>query len=69
MVDEKLKEVWNQIDREWTGSKAFKQLHKITPIPKKYVKSLLEKQAFCQVRAPPPKEIKKTHHGVTKPNE
>ena len=39
MTDEKLKEVFNQPDHLWMGSKTIRELHKITSIPKKDVKS------------------------------
>ena len=52
-----------------TGGKAIKELHKITSMPKKDIKSWLAKQALWQVHIPPPKEIHHPHYDVTKPNE
>ena len=38
----------------WTGGKAIKELHKITSMSKKDIKSWLAKQALWQVHIPPP---------------
>ena len=57
MVDEKLNEAYYQSDHLWTGGKAIRELHKITPIPKKDVKPLLAKQGLWKVTIPPPKDI------------
>ena len=67
--EEKLSQAYYQPDRLWTGNKAIKWLHKITSMPKKYIKSWLAKQALWQVHIPPPKEINHPHYDVTKPNE
>ena len=67
--EEKLYQAYYQSDRLWTGNKAIKELHKITPMSKKDIKSLLTKQAIWQVHIPPPKEINHPHCDVTKPNE
>ena len=53
----------------WTGGKAIKELHKITSMSKKDIKSWLAKQALWQVHIPPPKEIHHPHYDVTRPNE
>ena len=69
MTDEgKLCQVYYQPDRLWTGKKAIKELHKITSMSKKDIKSWLAKQALWQVHIPPPKEINHPHFDVTKPN-
>ena len=47
----------------------MKELHKITSMSKKDIKSWLAKQALWQVHIPPPKEIHHPHYDVTKPNE
>ena len=60
MTDEKkLYQAYCDPDRLWTGSKAMKELHKNTSMPKNVIKSWLTKQALWQVHIPPPKEI---HH-------
>ena len=70
MTDEKkLYGVCYQPDRLWTGGKAIKELHKITSMSRKDIKSWLAKQALWQVHIPPPKEINHPHYDVTKPNE
>ena len=66
---EKLYEAYYQPDRLWAGGKAIKQLHKITSILKKYIKSWLAKQVLWQVHITPPKDIHHPHYDVTKPNE
>ena len=53
----------------WTVGKAIKELHKITSMSKKDIKSWLAKQALWQVHIPPPKEVHHPHYDVTKPNE
>ena len=58
-----------QVYRLWTSNKAIKELHKITSMSKKDIKSWLAKQALWQVHIPPPKEINHPHYDVTKPNE
>ena len=67
--EEKLYQAWYQPDRVWTGGKTIIELHKITSIPKKDIKSWLAKQALWQVDIPPPKEIHHPYYDVTKPNE
>lgn len=69
MTDEKLKEVFNQPDHLWMGSKTIRELHKITSIPKKDVKSWLAKKVLWQLHILPPKEINHPHHDVTKSYE
>ena len=70
MTDEKkLYGVCYQPDRLWTGGKAIKELHKITSMSRKDVKSWLAKQALWQVHIPPPKETHQPQYNVTKPNE
>ena len=64
--EEKLYQAYYEPDRLWTGDKVIKQLHKITSMSKKDIKSWLAKQALWQV--PPPKEILH-HHCLTRPNE
>ena len=66
---EKIYEAYYQPDRLWTDNKAIKELHKITSMSKKDIKSWLDKQALWQVHIPPPKEINHPHYDVTKPNE
>ena len=66
---EKLYQAYYQPDRLWTGGKAIKELHKITSMLRKDIRSRLEKQALWQVHIPPPKEINHPHYDVTKPNE
>ena len=53
----------------WIGNKAIKELHEITSMSKKDIKSWLAKQAIWQVHIPPPKELNHPHCDVTKPNE
>ena len=67
--EEKLYQAYYQPDRLWTGGKAIKELHKITSMSKKDIKSWLAKQALWQVHIPPSKEINHPHGDVTKPNE
>ena len=67
--EEKLYHAYYDPDRLWTGGKAIKELHKITSMSKKDIKSWLAKQALWQVHIPPPKEIHHPHYDVTKPNE
>ena len=66
---EKLYQAYYEPDRLWTGNKAIRELHKITSISKKDIKSCLAKQALWQVHIPPPKEIHHPNYDVTKPNE
>ena len=44
--EEKLYQAYYEPDRLWTGGKAIKELHKITSMPKKDIKSSLVKQAL-----------------------
>ena len=67
--EEKLYQAYYQPDRLWTGNKAIKELHKITSMSKKDIKSWLAKQALWKVHIPPPKEINYPNYDVTKPNE
>ena len=67
--EEKLYQAYYQPERLWTGGKAIKELHKITFMSKKDIKSWLTKQALWQVHISPPKEINHPHYDVTKPNE
>ena len=45
-MTDKLHKKYYQADRLWTGNKAIKELHKITSMPKKDIKSWLAKQAL-----------------------
>ena len=67
--EEKLYQAYYHPDRLWTGSKAIKELHKITSMSKKDSKSRLAKQALWQVHIPLPKEINHLHYDVTEPNK
>ena len=67
--EEKLYQAYYEPDRLWTGGKAIKELHKITSMSKKDIKSLLAKQALWQLHTPPPEEIQRHHYDMTKPNE
>ena len=67
--EEKLYQAYYQPDSLWTGGRAIKELHKITSMQKKDIKSWLAKQALWQVHTSPPKEIHYPHYNVTKPNE
>ena len=67
--EEKLYGAFYQPDRLWTGGKAIEELHKITSMSRKDIKSWLAKQILWQVHMPPPKEINHPHYDVTKPNE
>ena len=70
MIDkERLSQAYYQPEHLWTGKKAIKELHKITSMSKKGIKSWLARQALWQVHTPPPKEIHHPHYDVTKPNE
>ena len=44
--EEKLYQAYYQSDRLWAGGKAIKELHKITSISKKDIKSWLSKLAL-----------------------
>ena len=67
--EEKLYQTYYEPDRLWTGGKVIKELHKITSMSKRCIKSWLAKQALWQVHIPPPKEIPHPHYAVTKSNE
>ena len=67
--EEKLYQAYYQPDHLWTGNKAVKELHKITSMLKKDIKSWLAKQVLWQVHIPSPKEINHVHCDVTEPNE
>ena len=59
MSDEKLKEVYYQLDHLWTGGKAIRELPKISSIPEKEdVKSWLEKQTLWHFHKRSHKELK-----------
>ena len=66
---EKLYGAYYQPDPLWTCGKTVKQLHKITPMSKKDIKSCLAKQVLWQVHIPSPKEIHHPHYDLTKPNK
>ena len=68
MIDEeKLYGAYYQPDRLWAWGKVIKELHKMTSMPRKDIKSWIAKQALSQVDIPPPKLINH-HYDVTKPN-
>ena len=67
--EEKLYAAYYESDRLWSGGKTIKELHKITSMPKKVIKSWLAKQALWQVHIQPPKEIRHPHYDMTEPNE
>ena len=67
--EEKLYQEYYQSDRLLTGNKAIKELHNLTSMSKKYIKSWLAKLALWQVHIPLPKEINHPYYNVTKPNE
>ena len=56
--EEKLYQAYYQPDRLWTGNKAIKELHKITSMSKKDIKSWLAKQALWQSPYTTPKRNK-----------
>ena len=66
---DKLYQAYYQSDRLGTGNKAIKELHKITSMPKKDIRSWLTKEALWQVYIPLPKEINHPRYDVTRPNE
>ena len=51
--EEKLHEAYYQSDRLWTGGKAMKELHEITSMLRKDIRSWLVKQELWQVHIPP----------------
>ena len=63
--EEKLYQAYYQPDRLWAGGKAIKELHKITSMSRKDIKSWLAKQALWQVHIPPPKEIRHPYYDIT----
>ena len=67
--EETLYEVYYQSDHFWTGGKAMKELHEITSMLRKDIRSWSAKQELWQVHIPPLKEIHHPHYDVTKPNE
>ena len=67
--EEKLYQAYYEPDGLWTGGKAIKELHKITPMLIKDIKSWLTKQTLWQVHIPPPKEMHHPHYDVTRPND
>ena len=67
--EDKVLQAYYEPDRLWTGGKAVRELHKITPMSKKNIKSWLVKPALWQVHIPPPKEIRHSHYDVPNPNE
>ena len=54
--EEKLYQAYYEPDGLWTGGKAIKELHKITPMLIKDIKSWLTEQALWHVHIPPPKK-------------
>ena len=67
--EQKLYEAYYEPDHLLTCNKAIKELHKMTSMSKKDIKSWLAKQALWQVHIPPPKKINHPHCDVIKPNE
>ena len=67
--EEKLNEVYYQPDHLWVGGRAIRELHKITSISKKDIRSCLAKQALWEVNILPPKEVNHPHYDVTEPND
>ena len=67
--EEKLYQAYYEPDHLWTGGKAITELHKITSMWIKDIKSWLAKQALWQVHIPPPKKLHHPHYDVTKANE
>ena len=63
--EEKLYQAYYESDHIWIGGKTIKELHMITYVSKKDIKSWLAKQ----VHIPPPKEINHPHYDLTKPND
>ena len=68
IAEEKRCQAYYEPDRLWTGGKAIKELHEITSMSKKDIKSWLAKQTLWQVHIRPPKEIHHPHCDVIKPN-
>ena len=70
MTDEgKLYQACYEPDRLWTGRNAIKELHKITSMSRKDIKSWFAKQALWKVHILLPKEMHHPHYDVTKPNQ
>ena len=67
--EERLYQAYSQPNCFWNGGKAIKELHQITSMSRKDIKSWLAKQALWKVHIPPPKKINHPHYDVTKPNE
>ena len=67
--EEKLYQTCYDPGRLWAGAKAIKELHKVSSMSKKDIKSWLAKQALSQVHIAPPKKIHHPHYDVTKSNE
>ena len=65
-MPDKLYETYYQPDHHWTRNKAIKELHKITSMSQKDIKSWLAKKALWQVHIPPPKEINQPHYNNDK---
>ena len=61
----KLYQAYSQPERLWTGGKAIKELHKITSMSRKDIRSWLVKQALWQVHKPHPKEVHNSHYDMT----
>ena len=53
----------------WKDQKAIKKPKKLSKEKPKAIKQWLSKQAFWQVRLPPPKRLDRPHYEVTIPNE
>ena len=66
---ERLYQAYYQPSCLWTGGKVIKELHKITSMSRKDIKSRLAKQALWKGYMPLPKEINLPHYKLTKPNE
>ena len=69
IYEEKLYQAYYEPDRLLTGGKSIKELHKITSILTKAIKSWLAKQALWRVCIPRPKEIHHLHYDVIKRNK
>ena len=67
--EEKLYAAYYESDRLWSGGNAIKELHKITSMSKKVIKSWLARQALWQVHIRPPKTIHHPHYDMAKRNE
>ena len=67
--EEKLYQAYYQPECLWSGDKAIKELHKITSMSRKDIRSWLATQVLWQVHITTPKEINHPHYYVTKSNE